>query len=240
MSQRLQSKRLISAITVLAISFSLSGCVYLRLLHFKNQLKSFDENVSVNTADKLTFAFRNPVVRDSDFVFISGANPDKIERPPQSSDVEVWTWTFEKRLGYPEDKPYRMEFKTRFEEGLLTQMEIDESFAKLVGNELILSLFRKLANAKINKLRRSMSAELNERSLREMSLPSLSEIIDEMGEPTRILKPQSLKNARFEYEFNFLDPKSGKNAGQFRLYFAGHLENPEFEITSFRITGKAR
>lgn len=240
MSQRPQSKRLISIITLLAVSLSLSGCVYLRLLHFKNQLKAFEENVSVNTAENLTFAFHNPVVRDSDFVFISGAHPDKIERLPHSSDEEVWTWTFAKRLGYPDDKPYRMEFKTRFKEGLLTQMEIDESFTQLVGHEVILSIFRKLANAKINKLRRSMSAELNAKSLREMSLPSLAEIMDEMGEPTRIIKPQSTQNARWEYEFNFRDPESGKNAGQFKLYFAGDLENPEYEITGFRITGKAR
>ncbi len=240
MIQRPQFKRWCTTIGLIALALSLSGCVYLRLLYFKNQLKFFDQNVSVQSTDRLTFGFRHPIVRDSDFVFISGANPDKIEPLPNTENEEVWTWTFEKKRAQLDDKPYQMSFRTRFKDGLLTQMEIDETFTQLVGNEAVLAMFRNLANAKINKLRKSMSTELTAKSLEGMSLPSLSEIMDVMGEPTRIAKPQSSGNARCEYEFNFMDPESGKKAGQFKLYFAGDLQFPEYEITSFRISGKAR
>lgn len=240
MSQRFQSKRLLTAICLVTLSLSLSGCVYLRLLHFKNQLKSFDHNVSVQSSPGLSFGFRDPVVRDSDFVFISGAQPRKIEKITGDGQEELWTWTFEKRRGSPEDQPYTMEFKTRFKDGLLTQMEIDETFVELVGSNLILSMFRKIGNAKINKLRRSMSAELNENSVSEMSLPSLAEIFNVMGEPTKIANPESDSSALCEYEFNFLNPENGKKAGQFRLFFAANIQNPEESISGFKITGKAR
>ncbi len=240
MRQKLHSKRLLTAICLVFLSLTLSGCVYLRLLSFKNQLKSFDQNVSVESSPTLIFGFRDPVVRDSDFIFISGASPGKIDKIPQFPSEEIWTWTFEKRKSSPAHQPYTMEFRTRFKDGLLTQMEIDETFVALVGGDLILTMFRNIGNAKINKLRRSMSAELDNNSVSEMPLPSLAEIIDVMGEPTRIAKPQSGSVARCEYEFNFLNPENGRKAGQFRLYFTGSIQDPQKAITHFKITGKAR
>jgi len=240
MSQRFQSKRLLTAICLITLSLTLSGCVYLRLLYFKNQLKKFDQNVTVQSSPKLVFGFRDPVIRDSDFVFLSGASPEDIEKLHQSHSDEDWTWTFQKKLGSPDDRPFSMEFKTRFKDRLLTHMEIDETFVQLIGSDPILSLFRKIGEAKINKLRRSMSIELDKPSVPNDSLPSLTEIFDVMGKPSRITKPQPNSGARCEYEFNFYDPDSGKKAGQFQLHFTGSLQNPNRSITGFKVTGKAR
>ena len=240
MSQRFQSKRLLTAICLITLSLTLSGCVYLRLLYFKNQLKKFDQNVTVQSSPKLVFGFRDPIVRDADFVFLSGASPEDIEKLHQSHREEVWTWTFHKKLGSPDDQPFSMEFKTRFKDRLLTHMEIDETFVELIGSAHILSMFRNIGAAKINKLRRSMSIELDKTSVPSGSLPSLNEIFEVMGRPSRIAKPQSNSGARCEYEFNFHDPESGKKAGQFQLHFTGSLQNPTRSITGFKVTGKAR
>jgi hypothetical protein len=133
-----------------------------------------------------------------------------------------------------------MAFKTRFKDRLLTHMEIDETFVKLIGSDPILSMFKNIGEAKINKLRRSMSIELDKTSVLTASLPSLNEIFDVMGRPSRIAKPQSNSVARYEYEFNFHDPESGEKAGQFQLHFTGSLQNPNRSITGFAVTGKAR
>lgn len=240
MSQRFQSKRLLTAICLITLSLTLSGCVYLRLLYFKNQLKKFDQNVTVQSSQKLVFGFRDPIVRDADFVFLSGASPEDIEKLHQGHRGEVWTWTFNKKLGSPDDQPFSMAFKTRFKDRLLTHMEIDETFVKLIGSDPILSMFKNIGEAKINKLKRSMSIELDKTSVLTASLPSLNEIFDVMGRPSRIAKPQSNSGARCEYEFNFHDPESGKKAGQFQLHFTGSLQNPNRSITGFTVTGKAR
>ncbi len=240
MSQRFQSKRLLTTICLISLSLTLSGCVYLRLLYFKNQLKKFDQNVTVQSSPKLIFGFRDPVVRDADFVFLSGASPEEIEKLHQSPIEEVWTWTFQKKLGSPDDRSFSMQFKTHFKDRLLTHMEIDETFVELIGSEQILSMFKNIGEAKINKLRRSMSIDLDRTSVPIGSLPSLTEIFDVMGKPSRIAKPQSSSGARCEYEFNFHDPDSGKKAGQFQLHFTGSLQNPNLSITGFKVTGKAR
>ncbi len=94
MRRRHRARRLFLILCLSLVALSLSGCVYLRLLNFKNQLKSFDENVAVLSQTKLAFQFRNPVVKDSDFIFISGASPDLRETtrpiPPQRAlDVAI-------------------------------------------------------------------------------------------------------------------------------------------------------
>lgn len=240
MRQRLLTKKFLVAIGLATVILSLSGCVYLRLLYFKNQLKSFDQNVSVHAATTLTFEFRKPIVRDSDFVFISGSSPAKKQILSSVPKEEIWTWRFEKKPGDPTTKPFSMNFRTRFKEGLLTHMEIDETFVQLIGKDFIVSLFQSLGNAKINKIRRSMSIELDKNSIQEMQLPSLSEILAVMGEPTNISKQRSDPAAKCEYEFNFLNPKNGKKAAQFRLFFTGDLLKLEKTITGIRISGKAR
>ncbi len=240
MSRRHRARRLFLILSLTFIAFSLSGCVYLRLLNFKNQLKSFDKNVAVLSQDRLAFQFHNPVVKDSDFIFISGTSPGRRETIGQSPPEELWTWRFHKRLGESDHQPFTMEFQTRFTENLLTRMVVDDAFVDLVGEDLILAMFRKLGNAKINTLRRSMSTEIGTDALKSMNPPSLDGIFDVMGEPTRIHGRKNDPVARCEYEFNFNDPDTGKKAGQFRLFFAGDLNNPENPITGFRVTGKGQ
>ncbi|MCH2613219.1 MAG: hypothetical protein MKZ70_00795, partial [Opitutales bacterium] len=67
-----RAKRVGIAFTLALMLPALTGCVYLRLLDFKNQLKSFDEHVSVLKGKELAFDFSEPIVKNSDFVFITG------------------------------------------------------------------------------------------------------------------------------------------------------------------------
>lgn len=240
MRKRPRATRLILLVSVTAFALTLSGCVYLRLLHFKNQLKAFDENVTVLPRSELIFQFQNPIVKDSDFVFISGSAPGRIEAVPHATHEEIWTWQFEKRLKNPTDRPYSMNFKTRFKDGLLTRMEIDKTFVNLVGRDLVLTMFRNIGAAKINKIRRTMTSELSREKIPSLKLPSLQRVHDIMGEPTKISKSKGETLAKNEYEFNFHDPKNGKKAGQFRLIFSGDPQNPDNPITGFRVMGKAK
>ena len=74
-----RAKRVGIALTFVIMLPALTGCVYLRLLHFKNQLKSFDENVSVLKGKELAFEFSKPIVKNSDFVFLTGSQPSRID-----------------------------------------------------------------------------------------------------------------------------------------------------------------
>ena len=240
MRLEIRPKRILIIIALAAIALSLSGCVYLRLLSFKNQLKNFERNVVVEASPGLALSFPNPVVRNADFSFITKSPPTRID--PVAADVELWTWTFEKQKAEPGHKAYALDFQTRFESDLLTRMIIDEAFVDLIGRDFILTMFQSIGGAKINTFRRSASVSMNTDSLQRAALPTLANILETMGEPSRMVgsKRSSGDVIDCEYEFNFRNPENRKRAGQFKLAFKGNPNDPNAPVSSFRITGKGR
>ena len=238
MRNRFAPKRLLAFALIASLALTLSGCVYLRLLNFKNQLKSFDRNVRVENASGLSLAFSNPVVRDSDFTFITRSPPTKAQSLSKQQSVERWTWTFRKRKAQPDHKAYSIDFETDFEAGFLTRMRIDEDFVDLIGRDFILAMFGSIGDAKINTVRRSASASVDAENLDEISLPSLARILDTMGPPSR--KKPTDESIEYEYEFNFLNPKNERRLGQFKLTFIANPQTPEAPISGVKITGKGR
>ena len=117
-----RAKRVGIAITLALMLPALTGCVYLRLLHFKNQLKSFDENVSILPGNELVFEFSKPIVKNSDFVFITGSQPSRIDFVDSAGYNEWWTWHFQKRTSIDSDRPFRMTFRAHFQDDLLTRL----------------------------------------------------------------------------------------------------------------------
>jgi len=240
MRPEIKPQRILIILGLAFFALSLSGCVYLRLLNFKNQLKAFDENVRVEAPPGLQLTFSKPVVRGEDFSFITNSGPTLTQTI--AADTELWTWTFEKRRAESNHKAYSIDFLTRFESGLLTRMIIDESFVDLIGRDFILTMFRSIGDAKINALKRSAKASMDREALQGISLPTLANILDTMGEPTRMIeaKQDSYLVIEYEYEFNFFNPTNRKLSGQFKLAFTADPEKPDASVTGFRITGKGR
>ncbi|MDQ8179734.1 hypothetical protein [Pelagicoccus sp. SDUM812005] len=231
-------KRLVQALA-LGLTLSLvSGCVYLRLLKFKNQLHDFDEHVLVELDQGLSLKFPEPVVRDEDFVFITESQPSSISEVSRSPKIEDWDWRFEKQMQTEDGTPFSIVFRTRFEEGLLTQIDFDEKLLEAIPEDFIVELFRSLGKAKINKLRKSATAAMNRETLDGVPLPTLNDISVVMGQPTD--KDNKDKRRLWHYVFNFYNPKSKDLSGQFAIVFQSDSDNPDQEIAGFELTGKAR
>ncbi len=231
-------RRLIQAIALGFILPLMSGCVYLRLLKFKNQLHDFDEHVVVELDGGLSLKFPEPVVRDHDFVFITDSQPSSITTVSSEPIIEDWDWKFEKQMQTADGNPFSIVFRTRFEEGLLTQIEFDEKLLEAIPEDFIVELFRSLGKAKINKLRKSATAAMNRETLDGVPLPSMTDISVVMGQPTD--KNKKDKRRLWHYVFNFYNPKSKDLSGQFAIVFKSDSENPDQEIAGFELTGKAR
>ena len=234
-----RAKRVGIALTLALMLPALTGCVYLRLLHFKNQLKSFDEHVSVLKGKELAFEFSKPIVKNSDFVFITGAQPSQIEFVDSAGYNEWWTWHFQKRTSIDSDRPFRMTFQAHFQDDLLTRFEVDKAFVELFGQDFTEEILSRMGHARINKLRRSVTMAIDSETLAELSPPSLGEIVDLMGAPTEILDSNSPSIESCHYEFRFYNPENGKTAGRFSLYLIGDAENPDAPIEGFKATGRA-
>ena len=230
--------RVLQAALLLMLLSTLSGCVYLRLLKFKQQLKDFDEYVAVERGDGLAFKMLDPVLRDDDFVFITESQPSRIRSLSLQPLVEDWEWTFEKKLEAEDDAPFEITFRTRFEEGMLTRIDFDPQLLEAIPEDFIVQLFKSLGEARINKLRRSATATMTRDSLTEVPLPSLAEISTLMGQPTD--KKRAENRRHWRYVFNFYNPKNKDLSGQFNIVFKAESDDTEKEISGFEVTGKAR
>lgn len=231
-------KRLTQAFALVLTLSLLSGCVYIRLLKFKNQLSDFDRSVEVVRAEGLSLRFPKPVVRDEDFIFITESEPSQIRTIDPELRIEEWDWRFEKKIENGDNTPFSIVFRTRFEDNMLTQIDFDEKLLEAIPDEFIVELFRSLGNAKINKLRKSATAAMNRESLDGVKLPSITEISNVMGSPTD--KKKKDKRGLWHYVFNFYNPKNKDLSGQFAIVFKTDSDNLEEEIAGFELTGKAR
>lgn len=224
-------------VLTLLLSF-LSGCVYIRLLKFKNQLHNFDDDVVVQKEEGLSLIFPKPVVRDEDFVYITESQPSSINVVSNDPKIEEWDWRFEKEIESEPGQPFSIIFRTRFEEGLLTKIDFDKKLLEAIPEDFIVELFRSLGQAKINKLRKSATAAMSRDTLGGVDLPSMSEISGIMGQPTD--KNKKDRRRLWNYVFNFYNPKNKDLSGQFAIVFATDSENLDKEIEGFELTGKAR
>src|SRR5690606_6422797 len=134
--------------------------------------------------------------------------------------------------------PCTLAFRTRFEEHLLTRVAFDPKLLEAIPGQFVVELFRSLGKAKINKLRRSATAKVNQDSLEGVPLPTMAEILQVMGPPSESDTANELRLWR--YEFNFFNPENGDLAGQFRLVFKTDSDDLQQQIWGFEISGRAR
>lgn len=233
-------KPLARGAVLFAVLLCVSGCVYLRLLRFKNQLRDFDEHVEVSDASGLSLLFREPVLEDGDFVFITDSQPTERTALSEEPPVELWSWRFEKERaeGDASGRGFSTVFGTVFEDGMLTEIAFDPSLLAAVPSDLLVALFRSMGRAKVNKIRRSATSGLSGERLDGLTLPTLRRIDDIMGPPTRLEEDED--GATWRYTFNFFNPVNGKRAGEFEMAFKTDSRDLDSEIAGFFVTGSAR
>jgi len=217
----------------------LSGCAYIRLFQFKNQLRDFDQFVKVDKSEGLAFVFETPILKSKDFVFITGAQPTRIVSHPADESLATWVWQFDKVLGGTSMDTCSIAFATTFRDGVLERMDIDNSLLEAMDADFMVAMLKSLGVAKINKLKRAVRAEVKRDQAPETRFPSLAAIKKVFGRPTKIRDIDPEVEIENEYVFNFIDPSSKNIAGQFKVIFQTKSDlDPA--VTGFVLSGKGR
>lgn len=232
-------KRIGLAACVGCLAISLTGCVYIRLLKFKNQMNDFDTYVEVDDSSGLGLKLTDPVVLDTDFVFITQSQPT-LKRELDSPANQAWVWKFSKEQKKESDTPFSLNFETRFEDGVLTRLDLDPKLLEIVPSDFLVEIFRSFGKAKINSSDKSATAEMNQNGLSETPLPSMNHIMDLMGQPTESSVDEGHGIKNLHYTFNFHNPDDDSVSGTFKIRFKGKMANLEEEILSFQLEMKGR
>ena len=234
----LTQKRILQSGLALCLLLALSGCVYLRLLSFKNQLKQFDKYVVVDDDQGLGLQLKDPVLEDQDFVYITESEPTEIRSISSKPLIEDWIWRFEKEGDEDNAAPFSVIFRTRFEDHLLTRIDFDPQIIEIIPPDFVVAMFKSMGKAKISKLRRSATSEMSRDALTGVPLPTMLDIEHVMGEPTR--NERRDERLVWSYTFNFFNPQSSDLSGQFKIAFKSDGADLGREIAGFEVMGKAR
>lgn len=212
--------RIVFSLLLLTFASLASGCVYLRLLQFKNQLADFEKHFSTDLTEGFRVNFKDPVLLGDDLRWL-GAEPETIRRTPPA---EQWTirWVKELPPGIKESGVYDIELQADLRERKLQSLYIPERYFAFVSKDLFLNALRSAGHAKID--RQSRQATLDTSAETDTAPPpvNLSSIENMLGVPTTrtddgiissyryVFRSKALSGAGKSIDVTFLfDLKSG-------------------------------
>jgi hypothetical protein len=201
------AKRGLAAALIL-LTLTLTGCVYLRLLQLKLQLRDFDRNFDVQTTEGLTLTMKNPVLLDDDIEEFFHWRP---ETRKKIGSAERWEfrWTKDRVSADGDRQPVELSFDLLFVEHKLTKLHVPETFfVATVPKRLAISSLRSLGGARVDKARRTAESTIGSDALAEVASERfLSEdgIKAALGEPMEVVADEA--RPKWHYRFHPVSPQ---------------------------------
>lgn len=205
------------AVLLLAIPF-LSGCVYLRLLEIKKQLKNFEENFFIAGRSELIIGFNDPVLKTKDVKFLIGAEP--LYQTAEGEDVYHYEFEESTSAGGPPPVVYgtttfvlnqatapvpgppplaRLSLDLAFNDGKLVKIIVPETFMLLFPRNVLVETLKQAANAEVFETKRLARGRIVLPSAIEAELPSLSKTLFLLGEPAASYPEGDLQTFVYNY-----------------------------------------
>jgi hypothetical protein len=191
----------------LIFCLGLSGCVYLRLLEVKNQLVKFDDYFNVEVTDSFTLHLKNPVIYDSDIMYLTELNPSRIE---ENQSHKEFIYQFVKVENPPSPGNKDLIFSMTFnEEKKLDSIVFSPVILQIVPARFLELSIRAVGNGKVDKLKRQLKGDVERVAQEGLEIPTYEKMIAVMGKPYQeVRKPDGLHTV-FRYLLQ-TDSKGGK------------------------------
>lgn len=173
--------RQLSSVLLIFLALVLSGCILFRFLEFRDQLKNFEQNFGLDDQRGLELIMQNPVLRESDIVWLMRTEPSN--KKSSSPGSEIWTYNFIKRYeGKKNEKGnFNIPVIMEFEEGMLASMIFPERFLKYFSKDLFGKFMESMGETEVSKL--SQSSETKVKKLREEDIPDAGQVKEMVGKP---------------------------------------------------------
>ena len=178
----------------------LPGCLLNRVTTVKAQFCDFDTHFTVAMNGSMEFQIHDPVLLDSDLVWLSGAEPTSTS---MGDDLFLMRYIIEKVMPVPDtskDIEIELAFSRHDDEFRLSRVRFDEQLSALFGSESVdqermKEVVQNVCDAGIAMASPRMELEITEAEL--AMLPSREEMIRDFGEPTEVIEPGRV----FAYEY---------------------------------------
>lgn len=178
---RVSRARTLFAWTLAAGLLLLSGCVYLRLLALKRQLKDFDRHFALQTDVGVKIIAQDPVLLAEDVRWL-GLRPETIRKLGRAEQWHV-RWVKQLPAGVTEKAVFHIALDITFADGKLTGISIPESYFALLPKDFLIGVLRSLGGAAVDRSEREVEAAVKAEEVR-LARPSLPTVDRILGLPT--------------------------------------------------------
>lgn len=217
----------------------LSGCLLNRVVEVKEQFCDFESNFTLQYGEETEIIFHNPVLRDTDILWLSGTEPTAVA---EWGDTRVLTYVIEKVSKTPQpeyDSAIDLHFERSDEHFTLSRIQMDSILSSLMDSEirnpeLIDRMAMNFCQAGLSLGVRDVTHELSDEQI--ALLPSRTEILEILGEPSEYLEPESA----YVYEFQPKNDEPEPKTARVTLWFDESGELPvKMESSYSRYTTRA-
>jgi hypothetical protein len=162
---------------------SATGCMYLRLLEVKRQLKTFESYFQISEQNGFALVLLKPILLTDDIIWLAEVGPTTREETGQD---KVWNYVFEKQYPCSKDEQgsWDIPIVLFFRNDRLCKVNFPNRFHTIVSKTFFIGICQSMGHANINKSQHSATAELREKDLQKsMQIPKREDIVILLGKP---------------------------------------------------------
>jgi len=224
-------RRNLLLILLLSAGLLISGCLLQRVYAFKRQFCDYGRNFELVVGDEIRLNMRNPVLLDSDVVWLIGAEPTREARTGLAVEM---TYVVEKDLPLSSDEyaiPLHLHFTPHDGDFRLSAGVIDRNLGAMITPGLIQETVSHTCGSATSLVDRSVTVDLS--GLEPADIPTRNEIIDALGAPAST----SQDGREAHYRFRLRDAKPGveKSFARVRYDTNGRVEHVVFRYLRYQL-----
>lgn len=189
---------------LLASSFALSGCVYVRLVRVKHQLAEVEKTVTLDTRDGLSLFFREPILLPEDILYVARRGPSRVVNGHAPLE---WIYRFSKRVRGASRAGGRFDVPVElfFTGGKLSGGRLPERFGRSLHVRFVQETLRAVGRSRVEIGPRTVHGRVPPDGVEAgvASLPTGQAVIDLFGRPHRRVNRGGTLKMVYQYT---LDP----------------------------------
>ncbi len=168
-------------LTLLLLCVLSSGCVYLRLLKFRQQLVDFDDNFTLAHSPGAYIEMANPVLKPGDLRWLTGIE-GVVSRSPNGMEMREYRFL---KISAPDgDLPKHQEvwMNSGFVKGRLQSVEFPETFNEIFNHEMLRRAFHGADKGAVDESDKATGWALH----KDLVIPDRAKIYRLLGLPSAI------------------------------------------------------
>lgn len=218
-----------TAILIAACAMLLAGCVWSRLLDFKNQLKEFDRYfAAADVEQSLELTCLEPCTRPEDFGYLLGGEQPTSRSAPAADGSELWTY----HLRRDRSDSIGLDVTVGTRGGLTTALRIPPEVLRFLPRDRFLALARAMGKADIDQGKRQASTALAGADARPIA-PGRATVLRALGQPDAASPVENGEELRYDFKLQAPDGSLGA-VSELKLTMSGdrltaiRLQTPKF------------